>query len=115
MPMFPDMMASVTAPQLRALGRAYLAGVRAAAAPVPNDHRQDAANFVFAGLIHLALPNAKLFTYSAIRSIPAYRASRVCSQDPTCRTPDPAVGRYIAGTEVDGALAPRASKASCWT
>jgi tetratricopeptide (TPR) repeat protein len=60
MPMFPDMMASVTAPQLRALGRAYLAGVRAAAPGAERITDKMPANFVFAGLIHLALPNAKL-------------------------------------------------------
>ena len=60
MPMFPDTMASVTAPQLRALGRAYLAGMRVAAPDAERITDKMTANFAFAGFIHLALPNAKL-------------------------------------------------------
>jgi Flp pilus assembly protein TadD len=59
-PMFPDMIHSATAPQLRALGAAYLAGMRAAAPDAERITDKMTANFAFAGLIHLALPNAKL-------------------------------------------------------
>jgi tetratricopeptide (TPR) repeat protein len=64
MPLFPDTMGSVTAPQLRALGAAYLAGMRAAAPGAERITDKWTANFVFAGLIHLALPNAKLIHVS---------------------------------------------------
>jgi tetratricopeptide (TPR) repeat protein len=60
MPMFPALMASITAPQLRALGRAYLAGMQASAPDRARITDKMTANFAFAGLIHLALPNAKL-------------------------------------------------------
>jgi hypothetical protein len=60
MPVFPDMMHSVTAAQLRALGAAYLAGMQAAAPDAERITDKWPANFIFAGLIHLALPNAKL-------------------------------------------------------
>jgi tetratricopeptide (TPR) repeat protein len=60
MPIFPDMIHSVTAAQLRAVGAAYLAGMRAAAPSAERIVDKWPANFVFAGLIHLALPNAKL-------------------------------------------------------
>jgi tetratricopeptide (TPR) repeat protein len=60
MPIFPDMIHSVTAPQLRALGGAYLAGMRTAAPGAERITDKWPANFVFAGLIHLALPNARL-------------------------------------------------------
>ena len=59
-PMFPDMMQAVSAPQLRALGAAYLVGMRAGAPDAKRITDKLPANFVFAGLIHLALPNAKL-------------------------------------------------------
>jgi len=59
-PTFPTMIHSVTAPQLHALGTAYLAGIRAAAPDVERIVDKMPANFLFAGLIHLALPNAKL-------------------------------------------------------
>jgi tetratricopeptide (TPR) repeat protein len=64
MPIFPDMIHSVTAAQLRALGAAYLAGMRAAAPAAERITDKWPANFVFAGLIHLALPNAKLIHVS---------------------------------------------------
>jgi tetratricopeptide (TPR) repeat protein len=64
MPMFPDMIGSVTAPQLRALGAAYLAGLRAAAPDAERITDKWPANFIFAGLIHLALPNARLIHVS---------------------------------------------------
>ncbi len=60
MPMFPDLMKSITAPQLRALGRAYVAGMQAGAPDRERITDKMTANFAFAGLIHLALPNAKL-------------------------------------------------------
>jgi hypothetical protein len=64
MPMFPDMIGSVTAPQLRALGAAYLAGLQAAAPDAERITDKWPANFIFAGLIHLALPNARLIHVS---------------------------------------------------
>jgi Flp pilus assembly protein TadD len=60
MPAFPDMIQSVTAPQLRALGAAYLAGMRATAPAAERITDKWPGNFIFAALIHLALPNAKL-------------------------------------------------------
>jgi tetratricopeptide (TPR) repeat protein len=60
MPIFPDMIHSVTAAQLRAVGAAYLAGMRVAAPAAERIVDKWPMNFVFAGLIHLALPNAKL-------------------------------------------------------
>jgi len=59
-PSFPDMIHAVAAPQLRALGAAYLAAIRAAAPDAERITDKMPANFIFAGLIHLALPNAKL-------------------------------------------------------
>jgi tetratricopeptide (TPR) repeat protein len=59
-PIFPSMIHSITAPQLGALGSAYLAAIRDAAPAAERIVDKLPANFAFAGLIHLALPNAKL-------------------------------------------------------
>jgi hypothetical protein len=55
-----EALSAVTAERLRGLGAAYLARVRSIA---PNAERitdKNLSNFRFAGLIHLALPNARM-------------------------------------------------------
>ncbi|HTV37223.1 MAG TPA: sulfotransferase [Xanthobacteraceae bacterium] len=59
-PPFPDMMLQMSAEQFRALGAGYVAQIseRASAAARITDKMPE--NFLFAGLIHLALPDATI-------------------------------------------------------
>src|SRR5262249_44904026 len=57
---FPEAVCSIGCEQLRRLGESYIAAIRALA---PNAERitdKLPHNFYFAGLIHLALPNARI-------------------------------------------------------
>lgn len=57
---FPEVVADMTAEQLRALGGAYVERLRAAAPGADIVVDKMPANFRFVGLIHLALPNARI-------------------------------------------------------
>jgi tetratricopeptide (TPR) repeat protein len=57
---YPDDMPAVTAGQLRELGNAYAEGLRARAPDAKRVTDKMPANFVFLGLIHLALPHARI-------------------------------------------------------
>ena len=57
---YPTMVATLTAEQLRALGAAYVTAMRAAAPEVARITDKLPANFLLVGLIHLALPNARI-------------------------------------------------------
>jgi len=57
---FPDRVASLTAEELRQLGERYLAAIRTMAPDAERITDKMPANFHFAGLIHLALPNARI-------------------------------------------------------
>jgi tetratricopeptide (TPR) repeat protein len=57
---FPEAVAAVSAQQLRQLGTSYLDAVAAAAPGVARITDKMPANFSFVGLIHLALPNARI-------------------------------------------------------
>ena len=57
---YPDDMAAVTAGQLRELGNAYAEGLRARAPDAKRVTDKMPGNFVFLGLVHLALPHARI-------------------------------------------------------
>jgi tetratricopeptide (TPR) repeat protein len=57
---FPEAVADMTSEQLRALGAAYVERLRAAAPGADVVVDKMPANFRFVGLIHLALPNARI-------------------------------------------------------
>ena len=57
---FPDIARTVSGAQLRALGDAYLAGVPMRAATAARVTDKMPLNFLFAGLVHLALPDARI-------------------------------------------------------
>ncbi|SEC97104.1 Tfp pilus assembly protein PilF [Rhizobiales bacterium GAS191] len=57
---FPEGIASVTPMQLRKLAARYLGSLRAKAPSAERITDKALANFYFAGLIHLALPNARI-------------------------------------------------------
>jgi Flp pilus assembly protein TadD len=59
-PRFPHAAASLSGEHLRQLGRRYLRGIRAAAPGADRITDKMPANFRFVGLIHLALPNARI-------------------------------------------------------
>ena len=57
---FPEVVPALSAEQLRQLGTSYLDGVAAAAPKAERITDKMPANFSFVGLIHLALPNARI-------------------------------------------------------
>lgn len=57
---FPDAVPALAGEQLRQLGARYLTGLPAAARAAARVTDKMPLNFVFAGLIHLALPNARI-------------------------------------------------------
>ena len=57
---YPEMLASVPGEELGRLGAAYLARVAAKTPPAARVTDKMPLNFRFAGIIHLALPNAKI-------------------------------------------------------
>jgi tetratricopeptide (TPR) repeat protein len=59
-PPYPDLVASLSSEQITELGNTYTAQVRALAPDVPHIVDKMPLNFLFVGLIHLALPNAKI-------------------------------------------------------
>jgi tetratricopeptide (TPR) repeat protein len=59
-PAYPDLVASLSSEQITELGRIYAAEVHALAPDAPRVVDKMPLNFLFVGLIHLALPNAKI-------------------------------------------------------
>lgn len=59
-PAFPDMMLQMSADQFRSLGAQYVAKISERAPKAARITDKMTANFLFAGLIHLALPNATI-------------------------------------------------------
>jgi tetratricopeptide (TPR) repeat protein len=59
-PVFPDMMLAMTGEHFRALGEAYLQGMSERAPQAARITDKMTVNFLFVGLIHLALPNAAI-------------------------------------------------------
>ncbi len=59
-PPFPDMMLRMSAEQFRALGAQYVAKISERAPRAARITDKMTSNFLFAGLIHLALPNATI-------------------------------------------------------
>ena len=57
---FPEIVPSLTGAQLRQLGKSYLANVAAIAPEAARITDKMPANFRYVGLIHLALPNARI-------------------------------------------------------
>jgi tetratricopeptide (TPR) repeat protein len=57
---FPDLVAEMTPEQFRRVGAHYVEGVRARAPAAERIIDKALGNFLFAGLIHLALPNARI-------------------------------------------------------
>ena len=58
--LFPEMVTEMSAEQLRQLGAAYLRSIRALAPEAERITDKLPSNFLHAGLIHLALPNARI-------------------------------------------------------
>jgi tetratricopeptide (TPR) repeat protein len=59
-PAFPEVVASLSADALHALGSSYVAALSAAAPGAERIVDKMPTNFLYAGLIHLALPNARI-------------------------------------------------------
>jgi tetratricopeptide (TPR) repeat protein len=59
-PAYPDLVASLSSEHIAELGRMYTAQVSALAPEAPRTVDKMPLNFMFVGLIHLALPNAKI-------------------------------------------------------
>jgi hypothetical protein len=57
---FPEIVPTLSAEALRRLGGSYLEAIRAAAGPATRIVDKLPLNFTFVGLIHLALPNARI-------------------------------------------------------
>jgi tetratricopeptide (TPR) repeat protein len=57
---YPEVVRSLTSPQFDAIGSAYLAGMTAPALAAARFTDKLPANFVYVGLIRLALPNARI-------------------------------------------------------
>jgi tetratricopeptide (TPR) repeat protein len=57
---FPEIVPTLSAGRLRQLGASYLAAIGAAARPAERIVDKLPLNFTFVGLIHLALPNARI-------------------------------------------------------
>ena len=83
---YPDTLAQLSPRDLQALGARYVAGIAPLAPRAARIVDKMPSNFLFAGLVHLALPNAASSTRCAIRSTPACRASQNCSSA-VSRTP----------------------------
>ena len=58
--LFPDFVPALEAAQIRAIGARYLAQIRELALGSPHITDKMPSNYYFAGLIHLALPNARI-------------------------------------------------------
>jgi tetratricopeptide (TPR) repeat protein len=59
-PAYPDLIGSMSSEQITELGRSYTKQVRALAPEAPRIVDKMPLNFLFVGLIHLALPKAKI-------------------------------------------------------
>jgi tetratricopeptide (TPR) repeat protein len=59
-PSFPDVVPKMSADELRRFGAGYIEAVRGTAAQAARITDKMLGNFVFAGLLHLALPNARM-------------------------------------------------------
>jgi tetratricopeptide (TPR) repeat protein len=59
-PSYPDLVPTMSAGDLRRLGAGYIEAVRGKAAKAARITDKMPGNFAFAGLIHLALPNARM-------------------------------------------------------
>jgi hypothetical protein len=59
-PSYPDFVPNKSADELRRLGAGYIEAVRGKAAQAARVTDKMPSNFMFAGLIHLALPNARM-------------------------------------------------------
>jgi tetratricopeptide (TPR) repeat protein len=59
-PAYPDLVTQLSSERITELGKAYTTRVRALAPDAPHIVDKMPLNFVFAGLIHLALPNARI-------------------------------------------------------
>jgi tetratricopeptide (TPR) repeat protein len=59
-PSFPDLLPTMSADELRRFGGSYIEAVRDKAAQAERITDKMLGNFLFAGLIHLALPNARM-------------------------------------------------------
>jgi tetratricopeptide (TPR) repeat protein len=59
-PAYPDLVTSLSSERITELGQLYTTRVRALAPDAPHIVDKMPLNFVFAGLIHLALPNARI-------------------------------------------------------
>jgi tetratricopeptide (TPR) repeat protein len=59
-PSYPDLVPTMSADELRRFGAGYIAAVRSKAAQAARITDKMLGNFMFAGLIHLALPNARM-------------------------------------------------------
>ena len=59
-PSYPDFVPTMSTDELRRLGASYIEAVRGKAAQAARITDKMPANFTFAGLIHLALPNARM-------------------------------------------------------
>jgi tetratricopeptide (TPR) repeat protein len=59
-PAYPDLVTSLSSERITELGQAYTTRVRALAPDAPHIVDKMPLNFVFVGLIHLALPNARI-------------------------------------------------------
>jgi Sulfotransferase family len=70
----------ITMEAVRALGPCYLAGVKALAPATDRITDKMPADFLFVGLIHLALPNARIIHAHAILLTPASPTPRNCSR-----------------------------------
>ncbi len=57
---FPDVMVNISGERLRALGTTYVAEITGRATTATHVINKMPSNFFFAGLIHLALPNARI-------------------------------------------------------
>ena len=81
---YPEFVPALDATAHRKIGARYVAELRKLAPQAPRITDKMPSNYYFAGLIHLALPNARSSTRCATRSTPASRASPSCS--PPSRT-----------------------------
>ena len=69
-------VAGLDADDLRRLGQAYLASLPPSAGRQDADHRQMPGNFLYVGLIHLILPNARIIHTMRDPVDTAFRVSR---------------------------------------
>ena len=77
---YPEDAPSLSSRQLRELGEAYVAALRPRAPRAKRVTDKMPANFLYAGLIHLARRAPASFTCCAMRVTPACRAIRNCLQ-----------------------------------